>query len=193
MRASKFQTIAGILFVGVALNAFAQPGYPTAPKTPKPKPTTSASPAPTASPTTAPTPEASPSPKMPTGPLKMITTDGTEKKSPIKVTELNFYDSGYGSKYNAEMRLSGAVQNTSKSDTLKKVTVKYQVVDSLGKTVQEWKEVPPGGELKPGQTYRINPGLARNTLGTLLKGKIVVDHEEVVPKDGGTPSKDGAK
>lgn len=196
MKDIKCKTIAGILFVGAALNAFAQPGYPTAPK-PKPKPSKSASPSPsaspTAAPTTAPTPDASASPKMPTGPLKMITSDGTEKKSPIKVTELNFYDSGYGSKYNAEMRLSGAVQNTSKSDTLKKVTVKFQVVDSTGKTVQEWKEIPPGGELKPGQTYRINPGLARNTLGTLLKGKIVVDHEEVVPKDGGTtPPKDGA-
>ena len=38
--------------------------------------------------------------------------------------------------------------------------------------------------MKPGQSFKIDPGVARNTLGTMLKGQIVVDHEEVVPKDG---------
>jgi len=185
--------VASLIFLVAALNAVAQPTYPKAPK-PKPKPTASASASPSASPSAAPdpSPSASPSPKMPTGPLKMITTDGTNKKSPIKILDLECYDSGYGTKYNSEMRLSGSVQNTSKSDTLKKVTVKYQLVDIKGEVIQEWKEAP--GDLKPNQIYKINPGVARNSLGTLLKGKIVVEHEEVVPKDGAkTGAKDGAK
>jgi hypothetical protein len=178
-----------MLFLAAAVNAFAQPTYP---KAPKPKPKASASASPSESPSTSPSadPSASATPKLPTGPLKMLTTDSVNpnKKSPIKFTEINFYDSGYGSKYNSEMRLSGAVLNTSKTDTLKKVTVKYQVVDNAGQLVQEWKESAP--DLKPGATYRINPGVARNSLGTNLKGKMVVDHEEVPPKDG---PKDGAK
>ena len=183
MKKYKTQAVAGILFLAAAAGAFAQPSYPTAKPKPKPKASASASPtAPSANPTQA--PEASATPKLPTGPLKMITTDSVNpnKVSPIKFTEINFYDSGYGSKYNSEMRLSGAVMNSSKTDTLKKVTVKYQVVDTAGQVVQEWKEV--AGDLKPGQTYRINPGVARNTLGTMLKGKMVVEHEEVPPKDG---------
>ncbi|MBT9582159.1 hypothetical protein IV102_02350 [bacterium] len=190
MNQLKTKAAAGILFLAAALNAFAQPTYPQAPK-PKPKPSASATASPSASPSASASPDASPSPKLPTGPLKMITTDSVNpnKKSPIKFTEINFYDSGYGSKYNAEMRLSGAVLNSSKTDTLKKVTVKYQVVDTAGQVVQEWKE--SAGDLKPGSTYRINPGVARNTLGTMLKGKMVVDHEEVPPKDGAP--KDGAK
>lgn len=191
MKTSRSQ-VASLIFLVAALNAFAQPDYPKAPK-PKPKPTAteSVSPSPSASPTSAPdaSPSASPTP---TGPLKMITTDGTNKKSPIKVLDLQCYDSGYGTKFNSEMRLSGSVQNTSKSDTLKKVVVKYQLVDIKGEVIQEWKESP--GQLKPNQIFKINPGVARNSLGTLLKGKIVVEHEEVVPKDGAkSDAKGGTK
>jgi len=118
----------------------------------------------------------------------MITTDGTNKLSPIRVTELNYYDEGYGSRFNSEVRISGAVQNTSKTAELKKVTVKLQVVDLDNQVIQEWKQAP--GVLKPGQTYRMNPNVWRNSIGTLLKGRIVVDHEEVVEKDA---KKDGTK
>lgn len=177
------RALAGALFLGIGMVAYAQPGYPTAPK--KPKPSASASQSPSASPSASATeqPEQTPPPAAPTGPLKMIQSDGSNKSSPIRVTEMNFYDSGYGTKYNSEMRVSGAVQNSSKTATLKKVVVRLQIVDSGNppQVVQEWKENP--GELKPGQIYRINPGVARNTLGTLLKGRMLVDHEEVVEKD----------
>lgn len=172
------------LFLACAVQAFAQPSYPTY-KKPAPKPSASK----TATPSPSASPDATPAAvTKPTGPLKMITTDGTNKLSPIRVTELDYYDEGYGSKYNSEVRISGAIQNTSKTAELKKVTVKLQVVDLDNQVIQEWKQSP--GVLKPGQTYRINPSVWRNSLGTLLKGRIVVDHEEAVEKDA---KKDGTK
>lgn len=176
------------LFLACAVQAFAQPGYPTY-KKPAPKPSASKSAAPSPAATATASPDATPAAATkPTGPLKMISTDGTNKSSPIRVTELNYYDEGYGSKYNAEVRISGAIQNTSKTAELKKVTVKLQVVDLDNQVIQEWKQSP--GVLKPGQTYRMNPSVWRNSLGTVLKGRIMVDHEEAVEKDA---KKDGTK
>ena len=177
------------LFVGLATAAaFADPSYPTAPK-PKPRPTASTSASPSPSPSASETPS---TPKR-SGPLKIITTDGTNRESPIRVQNLNFYDEGYGSKYNSEIRLSGGVQNTSKTATLKKVTVSLQLVDTQAKpnVIQEWKENPPGGELKPGQSFDIKPAVARNSLGTMLKARMLVTHEEVVEKDAKDPKKPG--
>lgn len=123
----------------------------------------------------------------------MITTDGTNRESPIRVQGLNFYDEGFGSKYNSEIRLSGGVLNSHKTATLKKVTVSLQLVDTQAKptVVQEWKEVPPGGELKPGQVFEVKPAVARNTLGTMLKARMIVTHEEVAEKDGKDAKKSG--
>lgn len=211
MKKYSIRLVAGILFVGAAVNAFAQPGYPTAPKRPRTSPsagTPSVTPSPgSASP--APTGSASPSgaADYQRGPLKMITTDGTNKESPIRVTDLNYYDSGYGSKYNSEVRVSGAVTNTGKKD-LKKVTVRLQIVDTNAggaaqqnpgftpspkpvarpkgsgpDVIQEWKEIPPGGELKAGQTYRITPAVWRNSLGTVLRARMIVEHQEVPEKE----------
>ncbi|MBS2033739.1 hypothetical protein JST97_02075 [bacterium] len=185
MKDLKLQTLAGALFVLAATAAFAQPNYPQAPKRPKPSASasSSASPSPSASATDA--PSASPSPSAtPTGPAKKITTDSDRPnpKSPIKFQSVNCYDSGGGAKFNAEMRLDATVVNSSKTDTLKNVVVKYQLVDLDGQTIQEWVEKP--GTLKPGQSFQINPGVARNSLGTKLNGKVVVEHDEVQKKDG---------
>lgn len=217
MKNASIRLAAGILFVGAAVNAFAQPSYPQAPQRPRTSPTSAGTPSVTPSPGGA-SPAApgtsSPAAEMPRGPLKMISTDGSNKQSPIRVTELNYYDEGYGAKYNSEVRVSGAVTNTGKKD-LKKVTVRLQIVDTnTGGTstrpsgitpspavaarpagsgpdvIQEWKEIPPGGILKAGQTYRITPAVWRNSLGTVLRARMLVEHEEVLEKD--TPKAPGS-
>lgn len=179
MNKLKLRTLAGVLFAVAATAAFAQPNYPQAPKRPKPTASASASPAatesPSASPTTAPTPS---------GPAKKLSTDSVKPnpKSPIKFVQVNCYDSGGGSKFNSEMRLDATINNSSRTDTLKNVIVKYQLVNLDNQVIQEWVEKP--GTLKPGQTFSINPGVARNSLGTRLNGRVVVEHDEVVKKDG---------
>lgn len=188
MKDLKVRALAGVLFAtALATVVFAQPNYPQAPKKPKPSPSasSSASPAatesPSASPTTAPTPS---------GPAKRLSTDNLRPnpKSPIKFVDVLCYDSGYGTKFNAEMRLEATINNGSRTDTLKNTEVKYQLVDGQGQVIQVWTEKP--GDLKPGQTFKITPGVARNSMGTLLTAKVVVEHDEVVKKD---PKKDGAK
>jgi hypothetical protein len=215
MKKHSIRLFAGILFLGGAVSSYAQGNYPrarpratsTAAGTPSATPNPGGSPAtgtPSATPGTSGGATASPTARMQTGPLKMITTDGTNKNSPIRVTELNYYDEGYGSKYNSEVRVSGAVQNTGKTE-LKKVVVRLQIVPAAGDNpgaqagstpspsprprqanaggdvLQEWKENP--GTLKPGQTYRVSPAVWRNSLGTVLKARMIVEHEEAVEKD----------
>ena len=183
MKNLKVQTLAGALFVLAATVAFAQPNYPQAPKRPKPSASASSSASPSASASEAPSTTPSPA-ATPTGPAKKITTDSDRPnpKSPIKFVTVNCYDSGGGSKFNSEMRLDATVNNSSKTDTLKNVTVTYQLVNLDGQKIQEWVEKP--GTLKPGQTFQINPGVARNSLGTKLNGKVVVEHDEVQKKEG---------
>lgn len=213
MKKHSIRLFAGILFLGAAVSSYAQGNYPrarpratsTAAGTPSATPNpggTTATGTPSATPGTAGGATASPTTRMQTGPLKMITTDGTNKLSPIRVTELNYYDEGYGSKYNSEVRVSGAVQNTGKTE-LKKVVVRLQIVAAANTSpsgdgastpspspaprtaasdvIQEWKENP--GTLKPGQTYRMTPTVWRNSLGTVLKARMIVEHEEAVEKD----------
>lgn len=212
MNKHSIRLVAGALFLSGAVSSFAQGNYPqarprprsTAAGTPSATPNPGGSPAtgtPSATPQAGGTTTASPGATMQTGPLKMITTDGTNNKSPIRV-KTNYYDEGYGSKYNSEIRVSGEVQNTGKTE-LKKVTVRLQIVASAGTNtagdggstpspspaartaasdiVQEWKENP--GTLKPGQTYRMTPTVWRNSLGTMLKARMIVEHEEAVEKD----------
>lgn len=190
MKDLKVRALAGVLFAtALATVVFAQPNYPQAPKKPKPSPSasasSSASPAatesPSASPTTAPTPS---------GPAKKLTTDNLRPnpKSPIKFVDVLCYDSGYGTKFNAEMRLEATINNGSRTDTLKNTVVKYQLMNGDSQVIQVWTEKP--GDLKPGQTFKITPGVARNSMGTLLTAKVVVEHDEVVKKD--PAKKDGA-
>ena len=182
MKNLKLRTLAGVLFAVAATAAFAQPNYPQAPKRPKPSPSasasSSASPAATESPSASPT--AAPTPS---GPAKKLTTDNLKPnpKSPIKFGEVLCYDSGGGSKYNSEMRLDATLSNSSRTDTLKNVIVKYQLINLDNNVIQEWVEKP--GTLKPGQTFKITPGVARNSLGTKLNGRVVVEHDEVQKKE----------
>ena len=181
MKDLKLRTLAGVLFAVAATAAFAQPNYPQAPKRPKPSASASASASPAATESPAASPTAAPTPS---GPAKKLTTDSVKPnpKSPIKFVQVNCYDSGGGSKYNSEMRLDATINNGSKTDTLKNVIVKYQLVNLDNQVIQEWVEKP--GTLKPGQTFSINPGVARNSLGTRLDGRVVVEHDEVQKKEG---------
>lgn len=183
MNKLKLRTLAGVLFAVAATAAFAQPNYPQAPK--RPKPTASASASASASPAATESPSGSPTTApTPSGPAKKLSTDSVKPnpKSPIKFVQVNCYDSGFGSKFNSEMRLDATINNSSRTDTLKNVTVKYQLINLDNQVIQEWVEKP--GTLKPGQTFSINPGVARNSIGTKLNGRVVVEHDEVVKKDG---------
>ena len=164
---------------------FAQ-DYPKFKPSPRPKATTTPS-ASTPTPDAA-TPAPAATPDKPKGPLKMITTDGKNKDSPIKVLEMNYYDSGYG-KYNSEVRVSCKIQNAG-SNPLKKVTLKLQIVNGDKQVVQEWKK--PIGEMKPNAVETYNPGVWYNTLGVLLQGRVTVEHEEV-DKDAGKDKAKGGK
>ncbi len=182
MKTSAQWALGLLLAVVMASTGFAQ-NYPKFKPSPRP-PKTTATPAETPTPTE--TPEAAPTPARPTGPLKMITTDGKNKDSPIKVLDLQYYDSGYG-KYNSEVRVSCKIQNAS-SKPLKKVTLKLQIINGDKQVVQEWKK--PLGEMKPNQVESYNPGVWYNTLGVLLQGRVQVEHEEQ-PKD--SPKDDKGK
>lgn len=170
--------LSGLLTLNLLACAQAQ-DYPRYKPKPKPSPTAKATPSPEASP--AATPAATP--KAPTGPLKMIKTDGKNKDSPIKVTDLQYYDSGFGSKYNSEVRVSCAIQNTDKKAELKKVTLYLQIIDGAKQVIHEWKQ--PVGNMKPGQVYKYNPGVWYNSLGTNLNAQVMVEHEEVPKEDAG--------
>ncbi len=184
MKNLKLRTLAGVLFAVAATAAFAQPNYPQAPKRPKPSASaTAGTPSPSATATDTPSGSPTAAPTQ-SGPAKKLMTDSDKPnpKSPIKFVQVNCYDSGFGSKYNSEMRLDATVNNSSKTDTLKNVTVKYQLVNLDNQVIQDWVEKP--GTLKPGQTFSINPGVARNSLGTKLNGRVIVEHDEVQKKDG---------
>lgn len=183
MKNLKLRTLAGVLFAVAATAAFAQPNYPQAPNRPKPSASATSNPSPNATATDAPAATASPAPAA-TGPAKRLTTssDRPDPKAPIKFDNVNCYDSGYGSKFNSEMRLDATISNSSKTDTLKNVVVKYQLVNLDNAVIQEWVEKP--GALKPGQSFKINPGVARNTIGTKLNGKVVVEYDEIQKKEG---------
>lgn len=183
MKDLKMRTLAGVLFAVAATAAFAQPNYPQAPKRPKPSASASASGSPSPAATTAPSDNPTTAP-TPSGPAKRVTTnsDRPDPKLPIKFISVNCYDSGFGSKFNSEMRLDATISNSSKADTLKNVVVKYQLVNLDSQVIQEWVEKP--GQLKPGQTFQINPGVARNSIGTKLNGKVVVEFDEIPKKEG---------
>jgi hypothetical protein len=158
--------------------------YPHAKPKPKVEKTESASPSKSPSPSPSASASAAPSKtdEKPTGPLKMITTDGKNKDSPIKVVELSYYDAGFGAKFNSEIRCSCKVQNGSSTDELKKVTVTLQIINGAGNVMQSWKQNV--GVLKPGQQYTLNPGVWYNNMGIPLQGKVSVEHEEVPKKKG---------
>lgn len=173
-----------------AFSAYAQ-AYPTA--KPRPRPSATASPSSnvpdTGTPSVSPTPgspdptvSASPTTKAPSGPLKMITTQGervgsTENKnSPISITQLDYLDNGYGARYNSEVRAAATIQNTGKKD-VKKVIMHLQFVNGDGQVVQEWKQ--DAGTVKPNGFVRITPPVWRNTLNVTLHARVLVEHEEV--------------
>lgn len=168
-----------LMVVSLSGLVFAQ-NYPKFKPSPRPKATST----PAETPTPAATPDAAPTPAKQTGPLKMITTDGKNKDSPIKVLDLQYYDSGYG-KYNSEVRVSCKIQNAGPKP-LKKVTLKLQIINGDKQVVQEWKKAI--GDMKPNQVESYNPGVWYNTLGVILQGRVQVEHEEV-PKDDGSKSK----
>ena len=177
---------ANLLLLGGIWAAFATwapaQGYPTHKYTPKPKSTASATPK--ASATLTPTPSSTPSES--TGPLKMIKTEADQagpmrnKDSPVKLLEVNYYDAGFGAKFNSEIRTSCKIENSSKTDDIKKVTLWLQVVNGDGQSMQEWKRSV--GTLKPGAPYIFEAPVWYNNLGIPLHAKVVVEHEEIPKK-----------
>lgn len=152
--------------------------YPTRKYTPKPKST--------AAPDASSTPSGTPSPDKQTGPLKMIKTEGerpgstTNKDSPIKILELNYYDAGFGAKFNTEVRTSVKLENSSRTDDVKKVTMTLQIVNGDGQMLTEWKKSV--GTLKSGQPYSFEAPVWYNSLGIPLHSKVVIEHEEIPKK-----------
>ncbi len=120
-------------------------------------------------------------------PGQMIQTDGTNKKSPIKVTKLDFSDSTTpGATFVGEVRTSCTIQNTSKDKALSKVTLSLRLLNLAGQTVMEWKK--PVGTLKPGQSFSFTPDppIWYNYQKIQVQPKAMVEHE--VPPDDTSPS-----
>lgn len=117
-----------------------------------------------------------------------VKTDGNNKNSPIKVLDIAFLDSGYGLPGpNAEIRTSCKVQNTSKEDDLKNVTIKLQLKMGDGTVAQEWtKNVPV---LKKGTVVEFDPGAVYyNYTFNGLKAAVEVEHDKPEKKED---AKDG--
>lgn len=115
---------------------------------------------------------------QPPKPGQMITTDGTNKKSPIKIVKLDFSDSTTpGANFVGEVRTSVTIQNSSKDKTLSKVSLKLRLVNLAGETVQEWsKQV---GTLKPGQSFSFTPDppIWYNYQKIQVQPRVLVEHE----------------
>lgn len=125
-------------------------------------------------------------------PGQMVTTDGTNKKSPIKIVELPFSDSTTpGANYVGEVRTSVTIQNSSKDKTLNKVSLKLRLVNLAGENVMEWpKQV---GTLKPGQkfTFTPDPPIWYNYQKIQVQPKVEVTHE-VPPEESPSPGASGS-
>ncbi len=73
---------------------------------------------------------------------KVVKTDGTGD-SKVKVSNLDFYDSGYGLPgADKTIRASVDFKNTS-AEELKDVTVKINLVDQAGQTIKYWETKVP--------------------------------------------------
>lgn len=107
-----------------------------------------------------------------------VTTDGTNKDSPVKVTKLNFTDSGYGQPgANAEIRTSATIQNGGKAD-LTGVVVHLQLKNMAGDVVKEW--VKNVGSLKAGATVDFDPNeVYYNQSFNNVKANVLVEHDPV--------------
>ncbi|MCA9795082.1 MAG: hypothetical protein KC910_24910 [Candidatus Eremiobacteraeota bacterium] len=111
-----------------------------------------------------------------------VKTDGKNKDSPIQVTKLDFYDSGYGQPGpNAEIRISTTVKNASAEDTLKNVVIHLQLKNLAGDVVQEW--VHKAGEMKPGASVSYQPDSIyyNNSFNNVQPG-VLVEHDKVEEK-----------
>ncbi|MEW6283042.1 MAG: hypothetical protein AB1758_30795 [Candidatus Eremiobacterota bacterium] len=118
----------------------------------------------------------------------MIKTDGTNSKSPIKVTKLDFYDSTTpGANFVGEVRTSCTIQNSSKDKTLTKVTLTLMLNNLAGQSVMEWKK--PVGTLKPGASFSFTPDppIWYNYNKIQVQPKVLVEHE-LPPEETESPS-----
>lgn len=125
-------------------------------------------------------------------PGQMISTDGTNKKSPIKIVKLDFADSTIpGANYVGEVRTSVTIQNSSKDKTLSKVSLKLRLVNLAGDTVQEWPKSV--GTLKPGQsfTFTPDPPIWYNYQKIQVQPKVLVEHE-LPPDNSPSPGASGS-
>lgn len=111
-----------------------------------------------------------------------IKTDGKNKKSPIKVTRMDFLDSGYGQPGpNSEIRISTAIQNSGK-DELKNVVLHLQLKNLAGDVVKEW--VHNVGTMKGGAAVEFAPdGVYYNYSFNNLSGGVMVEHDPPEEKD----------
>lgn len=94
--------------------------------------------------------------------------------SKVKVLETSYYDAGYGSKFNSEVRCSTKIQNAS-SATLGRVTLYVDYDDATGKPVQSWKVYV--GTMAPGQIFSYETPLWRNTMMIPLNPKVRIEGE----------------
>lgn len=128
---------------------------------------------------------------LPSFAAERVKTDGKSKDSPVKVSALNFMDSGYGQPGpNAEIRISTTIMNSSKTDDLKNVVIHLQLKRPDGSVAQEWtKSVPV---LKKGTSVEFDPGAVYyNFSFNNLQGAVLVEHDKVEkakdPADEATP------
>lgn len=112
-----------------------------------------------------------------------VTTDGNSKKSPIKVNEINFQDSGYGQPSpQAEIRVSTVVRNSSSEDDVKNVVIKLMLKNLAGEAVQTWEKRVP--VMKKGAVVEFDPGAVYyNYSFNNLSAGVEVEHDKVEEKD----------
>ena len=120
-----------------------------------------------------------------------VKTDGKTGKSPIKVTKLDFLDSGYGQPGpSSEIRVSVDVKNTSAKDDIKNVVISLQLKNLAGDVIKQWKKTVP--VMKKGASVSFKPdGIYYNYSFNNLQGAVAIEHDK--PEDKKTKKKDKKK
>jgi hypothetical protein len=115
-----------------------------------------------------------------------VSTDGTNRQSPVKVVSVtlvdttpdSYYLSGSGSGVDPdEVRVTAVIKNTS-SKSLSNVAIHVQIYDLTGKLLKEY--VKNLDILTPDETYEYAAPGYENVSLALVQAKVVVTHDKQV-------------
>ena len=117
---------------------------------------------------------------------QQVTTDGTNRQSPVKIVSVqlvdttpdSYYLSGDGSGVDPdEVRVTAVIKNTS-SRNLHNITIHVTIYDLTGKALKTFDKKL--GTLTPDETYEFAAPGYSNTSLALVQAKVTVTHDKQV-------------